>query len=218
MVFQGTIKLECTRKIKAYVIPDTVGCVLLYGYAVWFKECRCHLLTCDEYNLLWSAMSTIFCDHLRKTVGCYFDDIAIKSREKNNHLYDLRMMFDLIRAHQLKMNLTKSFLGVSRGKFLEFIVTSKEIHLDLDKIKTIQDMQPPKNLKELRGLQDRLAYICKFIVNLSGRCQPFTRLMKKGVSFVWDDACQKAFEDIKVYLTKSPVLVSPLRENHSYFM
>ena len=94
------------------------------------------------------------------------------------------MMFDLIRAHQLKMNLTKFFLGVSRGKFLGFIVTSKEIHLDLDKIKTIQDMQPPKNLKELRGLQDRLAYICKFIVNLSGLCQPFTRLMKKGVSFV----------------------------------
>jgi len=32
--------------------------------------------------------------------------------------------------------------------------------------------------------------------------------MKKGVSFVWDDACQKAFEDIKVYLTKPPVLAS----------
>jgi len=34
--------------------------------------------------------------------------------------------------------------------------------------------------------------------------------MKKGVSFVWDDACQKAFEDIKAYLTKHPVLVSPV--------
>jgi len=45
------------------------------------------------------------------------------------------------------MNPTKSFLGVSSGKFLKFIVTSKEIHFDLDKIKAIQDMQPPKNLK-----------------------------------------------------------------------
>ena len=32
--------------------------------------------------------------------------------------------------------------------------------------------------------------------------------MKKGVSFVWDDACQNAFEDIKIYLSKPPVLVS----------
>ena len=33
--------------------------------------------------------------------------------------------------------------------------------------------------------------------------------MKKGVSFVWDKACQKAFEDIKEYLTKLPVPVVP---------
>ena len=49
-------------------------------------------------------------------------------------------------------------------------------------------MQPPRNLRELRGLQGRLAYIRRFISNLSGRCQPFTKLMKKGVSFIWDDS------------------------------
>jgi len=98
------------------------------------------------------AMSTIFRDHLQKIVECYVDDIAIKSHDKNNYLHDLKMMFDLMRVHQLKMNPTKSFLGVSSGKFLGFIVTSKSIHLDPDKIKAIQDMQPLKNLKELRGL------------------------------------------------------------------
>jgi len=147
------------------------------------------------------AMSTILRDHLRKTVECYVDDIAIKSHDKNSHLYDLRTMFDLTRVHQLKKNPTKSFLRVLSGKFLGFIVTSKGIHLDPDRIKVIQGMQPPKNQKELRGLQGRLAYIRRFIVNLSGHCQPFTHLMKKGVSFVWDDACQNAFEDIKTYLT-----------------
>ena len=42
-----------------------------------------------------------------------------------------------MRAHQLKMNPVKSFLGVLSGKFLGFIVTSKGIHLDPDKIKAI---------------------------------------------------------------------------------
>jgi len=86
------------------------------------------------------TMSTIFHDHLRKTVECYVDDIAIKSHDKNNHLHDLRTMFDLMQARQLKMNPTKSFLRVSSGKFLRFIVTSKGIHLDPDKIKAIQEM------------------------------------------------------------------------------
>ena len=106
-------------------------------------------------------------------------------------------MFDIMRAHQLKMNLTKSFLGVSGSKFLGLIVTSKGTHLDAYKVKAIQSMHPRKNLKELRSLQGRLTYIRRFIANLSGRCQPFTQLMKKGVSFVSDQACQEAYEDIK---------------------
>ena len=49
------------------------------------------------------AMSTIFRDHLRKTVECYVGDIAIKSRDKNDLLRDLRTMFNIIRAHRMKM-------------------------------------------------------------------------------------------------------------------
>ena len=33
--------------------------------------------------------------------------------------------------------------------------------------------------------------------------------MKKGASFVWDQAYQEAYEDIKRYLTKPPILVAP---------
>jgi len=82
-------------------------------------------------------MNAIFHEHLRKAVECYVDDIAVKSRHKNDHLHDLRTMFNIMRAHQLKMNPTKSFLGVSSGKLLGFIVTSKGIHIDPDKVKAI---------------------------------------------------------------------------------
>ena len=34
--------------------------------------------------------------------------------------------------------------------------------------------------------------------------------MKKGVSFIWDSACQQAFEEIKEYLIHPPILVAPL--------
>jgi len=124
-------------------------------------------------------MSTIFRDHLRKIVECYIDDITVKRRSKSSHLDDLRTVFNIIQAHQLKMNPTKSLLGVSSGKFLGFIVTSKGIHLDPDKVEAIQSMQFPKTVKELRGLQDRIAYIWRFITNLSDHCHPFTRLIKK---------------------------------------
>lgn len=64
------------------------------------------------------VMSMIFRDHLRKTVECYVD-IVVKGRSKNDHIQDLKMMFDIMRTYQLKMNPTKSFLGCQVACFLE---------------------------------------------------------------------------------------------------
>jgi len=105
------------------------------------------------------AMNVICHEHIRKTVECYVDDIAVKNRTKGDHIANLKAVFDIMRAHQLKMNPTKSFLGVTSGKFLGFVVTSKGIYLDLKKVCAVQEMQPPKSLRELRELQGRLAYI-----------------------------------------------------------
>ena len=83
------------------------------------------------------TMNAIFHEHIRKTVECYIDDITVKSRAKGDHIADLKTVFDIMWAHQLKMNPTKSFLGVANGKFLGFIVTSKIIHLDPEKVRTV---------------------------------------------------------------------------------
>jgi len=80
------------------------------------------------------AMNAIFHEHIHKTIESYVNDIAVKSHDKDDHLADLKRVFDIMRAHQLMINPTKSFLGVASGKFLGFIVTSKGIHLDPEKI------------------------------------------------------------------------------------
>ena len=36
------------------------------------------------------AMNTIFYEHIRKTVDCYIDDIAVKSRAKGDPIADLK--------------------------------------------------------------------------------------------------------------------------------
>ncbi|XP_057481966.1 uncharacterized protein LOC130768877 [Actinidia eriantha] len=71
-------------------------------------------------------------------------------------------------------------------------------------------MPEPQNIHELKSLQGQLAYLRRFISNLAGRCQPFSRLMKKGIPFEWDETCNNAFKSIKAYLMKPPVLVAPI--------
>ena len=38
---------------------------------------------------------------------------------------------------------------------------------------------------------------------------PLTKLLRKGVPFLWDDHCQRAFEELKRHLTSAPVLTLP---------
>jgi len=84
-----------------------------------------------------NVMNTIFYKHIRKTVECYVDDITVKSRNKGDHIANLKRVFDIMRTHQLKMNQNKSFLGVGSGRFLGFVITSKAIHLDPEIVCTI---------------------------------------------------------------------------------
>jgi hypothetical protein len=155
------------------------------------------------------AMTIIFSDLLHEVVECYVDDLVVKTKDKSNHLNDLQIVFDRLRRHNLKMNPLKCAFGVSSGKFLGFVVRHRGIEIDPLKIKAIQEIQPPKNLTELKSLQGRLAYIRRFISNLAGRCQPFSHLMKKNVKFDWDLGCQNALESIKKYLSNPPVLAAP---------
>ncbi|XP_028060408.1 uncharacterized protein LOC114264016 [Camellia sinensis] len=156
------------------------------------------------------AMSVIFGDMLHDTIECYVDDLVVKTKEKENHVEDLRKIFERLRRYKLKMNPLKCAFGVSSGKFLGLVVRNKGIEIDPTKIKAIAEM-PPRNLRELKGLQGRLAYIRRFISNLAGQCLPFSRLMKNGVPFEWDQQCQNAFNSIKEYLLKPPVLMSAIK-------
>ncbi|KAG9450336.1 hypothetical protein H6P81_010301 [Aristolochia fimbriata] len=156
------------------------------------------------------AMQNIFDDFLHKRVECYVDDLVVKTKERSDHLLDHRAVFERLRRFQLEMNPLKCAFGVTSGKFLGFVVHHRGIEIDQSKIDAIQKMSEPRNITELKSFQGHLAYIRCFISYLAERYQLFSRFIKKYTSFEWDESCRNAFNNIKVYLTKPPVLVAPI--------
>ncbi|KAL0463066.1 UNVERIFIED_CONTAM: hypothetical protein Slati_0194200 [Sesamum latifolium] len=157
------------------------------------------------------AMQRIFDDMLHKNIECYVDDLVVKSKKREDHLHDLRKVFEHLRRYQLKMNPSKYAFGVSSEKFLGFIVCQQGIEIEQTKIDDILRMPVPRNIHELKSLQGKkLAYLRRFISNLTVRCQPFSHLMKKDVPLEWDEVCDKALKSIKSYLMKLPILVAPV--------
>ena len=70
-------------------------------------------------------------------------------------------------------------------------------------------MSPPKNLREMQKLMGRVSALGRFISRLGERALPFFQLMKKKGPFEWTEEADKAFQDLKRYLTSPPVMVAP---------
>jgi hypothetical protein len=54
-----------------------------------------------------------------------------------------------------------------------------------------------------------VGYYRKFIPNFSKIAKPITELLKKGNMYVWSDACDEAFKNLKKLLTTWLVLAQP---------
>ena len=104
----------------------------------------------------------------------------------------------------MKLNPNKCAFGVSSRKFLGFMVSQRGIEANPDKIQAILDMEPPKNIKEVQSLIGRVATLNRFVSKVTDKCLPFFKILRKA--FEWTEECQKAFQDLKVYLTTAPLL------------
>ncbi|XP_071905708.1 uncharacterized protein [Coffea arabica] len=94
------------------------------------------------------TMTTLFHDMIHKEMEVYVDDIIIKSKKAEDHLMDLRKLFERLRKYNLKLNPAKCAFGAPAGKLLGFIVSKKGIEIDPTKIKTIRDMPVSKTQKD----------------------------------------------------------------------
>ena len=77
----------------------------------------------------------------------YVDNILVKSTESGNHAHDLHEVFETLKQYEMRLNPAKCAFGVSSGKFLGYMVSSKGIEANPKKIQAILEMQSPKTTK-----------------------------------------------------------------------
>ena len=75
-------------------------------------------------------------------------------------------------------------------------------------------MEPPRNIKEVQSLTGRVAALNRFVSKATDKCLPFFKVLKKA--FKWMDECQKAFQDLKTYLTTAPLLSPSIPSEELY--
>ena len=99
--------------------------------------------------------------------------MLVKFVKAELHITHLVEAFQVLKSYNMKLNQAKCFFGVSAAKFLGFIVNSRGIESNLDKIKVVLDMLPPSNIKDIQRLTGRIAALSRFVSKANEKCQPF---------------------------------------------
>ena len=107
----------------------------------------------------------------------------LKSKAKTEHVNDLKSVFEVLRKHKLCLNASKCSFGVSLGKFLGYMVTHRGIEVNPNQMKEINDLQPPRNPKEVQKLMEMIVALNRFISRSTDRCRPFFQLLHKWRGF-----------------------------------
>ena len=94
-------------------------------------------------------ITRMFESQLEKNIKIYIDDMVVKTKVEFEHINDLGNIFEILRKHKLCLNASKCSFGVGSGNFLGYMVTHYGIEVNPDQIKTINNLQPPQNPKEV---------------------------------------------------------------------
>ena len=158
-------------------------------------------------------VNKMFQKQIGMSMEVYIDDMLVKSTTAELHIAHLSEAFQILRDYNMKLNPAKCVFGLSAGKFLGFIVNSRGIEVNPDKIKAVLDMLPPSSIKEVQRLIGRIAALSRFVSRSSDKCQPFFQVLKKA--FQWDTKCEEAFSALKTYLSSPPPPPPPPPPPHS---
>jgi hypothetical protein len=112
-------------------------------------------------------------DQVGKNIFSYIDDIVVASKKKALYIADLAETFANMHEAKLKLNPEKCVFGVTRGKVLDCLVSTKGIEANPDKIKGTLQIQPSRTRKEVQKLAGHIAVLNRFIEKLADRNLPF---------------------------------------------
>ncbi|GKU92878.1 hypothetical protein SLEP1_g6546 [Rubroshorea leprosula] len=170
---QGTI-----RKKTAFYAGDAIYCYVMMPFGL--KNARA------TYQKL---VQIIFKLQIGRNIEVYVDDMIVTSVRVEDHIGDLDETFRNLHRAQMKLNPLKCTFAVESGKFLGYVVSKKGIEVNPEKVEAVQQMEPPRTVKDVQRLTGRVAALHRFIARSAERCLPFFKALREPKNFQWTDEC-----------------------------
>lgn len=133
------------------------------------------------------------------------DDILVHGKNFEEHNKRLKQVLQRAKSVNLKLNKEKSHFGLSEVNYVGHKLTGHGIQPTQERIKAISSIPDPTTFQELETILGMVAYVSKFIPNLSELNAPL-RELKKQTEWKWTEVERQSLNEIKRILTSNPCL------------
>ncbi|RVW67203.1 Retrovirus-related Pol polyprotein from transposon 17.6 [Vitis vinifera] len=100
-------------------------------------------------------------------------------------------------------------ITIYEGIVLSHIIFAKGIEVDKAKVELIVKLLSPTTVKGVRQFLGHAGFYRRFIKDFSNLSKPLCELLAKDAKFIWDERCQKSFDQLKQFLTTTPIVRAP---------
>ncbi|RVW12128.1 Transposon Ty3-G Gag-Pol polyprotein, partial [Vitis vinifera] len=164
---------------------------------------------CNAPATFQRCMLSIFSDMVERIMEVFMDDITIYGGTFEECLVNLEAVLKRCIEKDLVLNWEKCHFMVRQGIVLGHIISEKGIEVDKAKVELIAKLPSPTTVKGVRQFLGHAGFYRRFIQDFSKLSRPLCELLAKDAKFVWDERCQKSFDQLKQFLTTAPIVRAP---------
>uniref|UniRef100_A0ABD2WZD5 RNA-directed DNA polymerase n=1 Tax=Trichogramma kaykai TaxID=54128 RepID=A0ABD2WZD5_9HYME len=190
---------EHSKPYTAFAVP---------GSGLW-QYTRMPFGLCNAPRTFQRLIDSLFGPVDQPHIFGYLDDIIVATDSFDEHLRWLEVVLTRLREAGLAVNRKKCEFCCQRLSYLGFLLDSKGLRPDPERVAPVLECKPPRTLKELRSFLGCISWYSRFIQMESSAKIPLLKLTKKDVPWKWGPEQQEAFDNLKQSLVTALVLARP---------